>query len=74
GDHPATGNHYGADNLMVRDIADYLRGRTRSLPVGIVDAMEAGIAALALDQARIEGRMIDLTETWARFDSFGLRG
>ncbi|MFM2355140.1 MAG: hypothetical protein RLZZ528_876, partial [Pseudomonadota bacterium] len=40
GDHPATGNHYGADNLMVRDIADYLRGRTRSLPVGIVDAME----------------------------------
>lgn len=73
GDHPATGNHYGADNLMCRDIVAFLRGETESLPVGIVDAMEAGIAALALDQARIEGRMLDLTETWARFDAYGLR-
>jgi predicted dehydrogenase len=73
GDHPATGNHYGADNLMCRDIVAFLRGETASLPVGIVDAMEAGIAALALDQARIEGRMLDLTETWARFDAYGLR-
>jgi predicted dehydrogenase len=73
GDHPATGNHYGADNLMCRDIVAFLRGETESLPVGIVDAMAAGIAALALDQARIEGRMLDLTETWARFDAYGLR-
>lgn len=73
GDHPATGNHYGADNLMCRDIVAFLRGQTDSLPVGIVDAMEAGIAALALDQARIEGRMLDLTETWAQFDAYGLR-
>ena len=74
GDHPATGNHYGADNLMCRDIAAFLREETDSLPVGIVDAMEAGIAALALDEARISGRMLDLTETWARFDSYRLRG
>lgn len=73
GDHPANGNHYGADNLMVRDIVAFLRGEAASLPVGVVDALEAGVAALALDQARIEGRIIDLTETWARFDSFGLR-
>jgi predicted dehydrogenase len=73
GDHPATGNHYGADNLMCRDIAAFLREETDSLPVGILDAMEAGIAALALDEARITGRMIDLTETWARLDAFGLR-
>ena len=73
GDHPATGNHYGADNLMCRDIVAFLRGQVDSLPVGIVDAMEAGIAALALDQARIEGRIVDLTDTWARFDSYGLR-
>jgi len=73
GDHPATGNHYGADNLMCRDIVAFLRGETESLPVGIVDAMAAGIAALALDQARIEGRMLDLTETWACFDAYGLR-
>jgi predicted dehydrogenase len=73
GDHPATGNHYGADNLMCRDIAAFLRQETDSLPVGILDAMEAGIAALALDEARITGRMIDLSETWARLDAFGLR-
>ncbi len=74
GDHPTTGNHYGADDLMVQDIVAYLRGEIATLPVGVVDAMEAGIAAMALDQARIEGRMIDLAETWARLDSYNLRG
>jgi len=68
------GNHYGADDLMVADILAYLRGDADHLPVGVVDALEAGITALALDQARIEGRMIDLSDTWARFDSYGLRG
>lgn len=66
--------HYGADHLMVKDIAAFLRGETSHLPVGVVDAMEAGIAAMALDQARIEGRMIDLTDIWAKFDAYGLRG
>jgi predicted dehydrogenase len=74
GDATQTGNHYGADNLMCRDIVAFLRGQTDSLPVGIVDAMEAGIVALALDQARIEGRIVDLAETWRQFDSYGLRG
>ncbi len=74
GEEAATSAHYGADHMMVRDIVAYLRGETASLPVGIVDAMEAGIAALALDEARITGRMIDLTDTWAQFDSYGLRG
>ena len=74
GEEAAKSAHYGADHMMVRDIVAYLRGETASLPVGIVDAMEAGIAALALDEARISGRMVDLTETWAQFDSYGLRG
>ena len=74
GDAVARSAHYGADHMMVHDIVAYLRGETASLPVGIVDAMEAGIAALALDEARISGRMVDLTETWAQFDSYGLRG
>jgi hypothetical protein len=68
-----TGNHYGADDLMVGDIMAYLRGEVDSLPVGVVDALEAGVTALALDQARIEGRIIDLTEVWQRFDSYNLR-
>jgi predicted dehydrogenase len=73
GDEAARSAHYGADHMMVRDIVAYLRGETAELPVGIVDAMEAGIAALALDQARISGQMVDLTQTWAQFDSYGLR-
>ena len=68
-----TGNHYGADDLMVADILAFLKGEIASLPVGVVDALEAGVTALALDQARIEGRILDLTEIWARFDSYNLR-
>lgn len=74
GEEGRTGNHYGADDMMVTDIAAFLRGEADSLPVGIVDALEAGVVALASDEARIEGRIVDLTETWARFDSYGLRG
>jgi predicted dehydrogenase len=66
--------HYGADHMMIDDIAAFLRGEADSLPVGVVDALEAGLAAMALDEARINGTMVDLTETWAEFDSFGLRG
>jgi predicted dehydrogenase len=67
------GAHYGADQLMCRDITAYLRGESASLPVSILDAMEAGIAAIALDEARTTGQVIDLTDTWAALDTHGLR-
>jgi predicted dehydrogenase len=70
---PAKGAHYGADALMCADIAAYLRGQSAQLPVSILDAMEAGIAAMALDQARETGQVVDLTETWAALDAYGLR-
>ena len=73
GDKARMSAHYGADHMMVEDIAALLRGQIASLPVGIVDALVAGIAALALDEARISGTVVDLTETWAEFDRFGLR-
>lgn len=69
---PAKG-HYGADDLMVADIISHLKDPQIPLPVTILDAMEAGIAALALDQARAKKQVVDLTETWATLDSFGLR-
>ena len=69
----AKGAHYGADEMMCADIAKYLRGQTKSLPVSILDAMEAGIAALAMDQSRETGKMVDLTDVWAKLDSYGLR-
>lgn len=73
-DDENVGNHYGADDMMVTDIAAFLRGEADSLPVGIVDALEAGVVAMALDQARVSGQMVDLRDTWARFDAYGLRG
>lgn len=65
--------HYGADHMMVADIAAFLRQETDTLPVGVVDALEAGIAALGIDQARTSHSIVDLSATWAEFDSFGLR-
>ncbi|MCF2870663.1 Gfo/Idh/MocA family oxidoreductase [Octadecabacter sp. G9-8] len=65
--------HYGADHMMVDDIVGFLKGQTDSLPVGVVDALEAGLVAMALDEARIAGTMVDLTATWADFDTYGLR-
>ena len=59
--------------MMCADIAAYLRGQSATLPVSVLDAMEAGVAALALDLAREEGRIVDLTETWAALDTYGLR-
>lgn len=66
-------DHYGSDKQMTLDLADYLRGTRDCLPVSVVDAIEAGISAMALDQARQSGQIIDLTETWAKLDSFNLR-
>lgn len=66
-------DHYGADAQMGRDIANYLRGETERLPVSIVDALEAGVAAMAIDDARTTGEMVDLTPIWEKFDSYNLR-
>lgn len=73
GDKVLLGAHYGADQMMAADIAAYLREGIAALPVSVIDALEAGVAALALDEARVTGQMVDLGPTWARFDSYGLR-
>jgi predicted dehydrogenase len=65
--------HYGADDLMVADIVAHLRDPNIPLPVSILDALEAGVAALALDQARAEKRVVDLTDVWSEIDAHGLR-
>jgi len=70
----AKGAHYGADEMMCADITRYLRGQSASLPVSVLDAMEAGIAAIALDQARETGQVVNLTGVWASLDAYGLRG
>lgn len=65
--------HYGADEMMLRDIVAYLRDERADLPVSVVDAMEAGIAALALDEARATGQVVDLSARWRQLDGYGLR-
>ena len=69
GDPAKQSAHYGADHMMVHDIAEFLRGNTKTLPVGIVDALSAGIAALGLDQARSSRQVVDLSPVWAEFDA-----
>lgn len=69
----ATIDHYGSDKQMTIELASYLNGDQDQLPVSIVDAIEAGITAIALDQARQSGHVVDLTEVWAKLDSYNLR-
>ena len=59
--------------MMIDDIVSFLRHEIRHLPVSITDALEAGVAALALDEARRAGSVMDLREIWSEFDQFGLR-
>ncbi len=66
-------DHYGSDKQMTIELADYLRGARPTLPVSVIDAIEAGIAAIALDEARVSGQVVDLTQTWERLDDFDLR-
>jgi hypothetical protein len=54
---------------MCADIIAYLRGESDSLPVGPKDAIEAGLVAMAIDESRIKGKIIDMTETWKELDS-----
>lgn len=61
--------HYGSDAAMARDIIAHVRGEMPDLPLSVKDALEAGITALAMDQAREERRIVDLRDTWAAFDA-----
>jgi predicted dehydrogenase len=60
--------HYGADEQMARDIAKHLVDGA-PLPVSVVNALEAGLLALAMDDGRRTHSVIDMTRTWAQFDA-----
>jgi predicted dehydrogenase len=63
--------HYGADEQMIGDIfAHLLDGRP--LPVSILDGLAAGLTAIKLDEARATNQVIEMSDLWARFDSYGL--
>ena len=61
--------HYGADNLMLKDINQHLTNSDKiNLPVGVKDCIEAGVVAMKLDESRKTGKIIDLTSSWNRLD------
>ncbi|MGV0908737.1 Gfo/Idh/MocA family protein [Martelella sp. FOR1707] len=61
-------DHYGADDQMAADITRNLR-EGEPLPVGIIDALEAGLTAIKIDEARRERKLIELADSWTRFDA-----
>ncbi|MDO6591894.1 gfo/Idh/MocA family oxidoreductase [Loktanella sp. D2R18] len=69
---PSKSNHYGADDQMVADIAAYV-DQGIPLKVTVLDALEAGLTALKMDEARMTRTVIDMTPTWEKFDSYGLK-
>ena len=61
--------HYGADNLMLKDINQHLTNSEKiNLPVGVKDCIEAGLTAMKIDESRKTGKIIDLTTSWNRLD------
>ena len=60
--------HYGADEQMARDVMSHLTNGA-PLPVSVVDALEAGLLALTMDEARRSHSVIDMAPIWARFDA-----
>ena len=68
-----TKGHYGADQLMVKDINNYLLNESNhSLPVGVGDCMEAGLVAMKIDESRVKNQIIDLRDMWNKLDSYSL--
>ncbi|WP_283176655.1 hypothetical protein [Gemmobacter sp. 24YEA27] len=63
----ALSQHYGADEEMAAGIvANVTRGA--ALPVSTLDALEAGVLALSMDQARHSRQVVDLRPVWDRYD------
>jgi predicted dehydrogenase len=61
--------HYGADNLMLKDINQHLtKSEKINLPVGVKDCIEAGIIAMKIDESRKTGKIIDLSDSWVQLD------
>jgi predicted dehydrogenase len=60
--------HYGADEQMSADIGKHML-EGAPLPVSVVDALEAGLLAMTMDEARRTRTVIDMSGTWQRFDA-----
>ncbi len=59
--------HYGADEEMASGIVNHVM-KGGPLPVSPLDALEAGILALSMDDARRSKQVVDLRPIWDRYD------
>ena len=64
-------SHGVSDQAMARDLTRHFE-TGEALPVGVIDALVAGLTAIKMNEARLSGSVVDLTGTWERFDSYGL--
>lgn len=64
----ALSQHYGADEQMAADVLAFVRSGTKQ-PVSAIDALEAGILALAMDEARLGRKVVDLKPIFDQFDA-----
>ena len=70
----ALSQHYGADEQMAAEVVDHVM-KGGPLPVSTLQALEAGLLALTMDEARRSGRVIDMTPIWDRYDNaFATKG
>ncbi|MFV0410636.1 MAG: Gfo/Idh/MocA family protein [Paracoccus sp. (in: a-proteobacteria)] len=67
-DSGAMKGHYGADQAMIDDLFACYAGLLPALPLTVGDALEAGVSALAMEEARRTRRVVDLAPFWARYD------
>ena len=58
---------------MVADVCAHLADGA-PLPVSVLDALEAGLTAMKLDESRQERRIVEMAALWRRVDAYGLRG
>ncbi|MCD7109380.1 Gfo/Idh/MocA family oxidoreductase [Rhizobium sp. DKSPLA3] len=61
-------HHYGADEQMAEDVYKFVT-EGQALPVSALNAIEAGILALAMDEARFARKVVDLAPVWAEYDA-----
>jgi predicted dehydrogenase len=60
--------HNGADQAMARDLLASLETGA-PFPVTPFESLEAGLTVMAIDEAMLEGEVVDCRPMWARYDA-----
>ena len=60
--------HYGADEEMAAQVIAHTM-RDVTLPVSPLDALEAGVLALVMDDARRSKQVVDMRPIWDKYDN-----